>query len=36
MDMDRLNAWLSKLLRDKGTDLFRSKGILAVKGSDDK
>lgn len=36
MDMERLNAWLSKLLRDKGTDLFRSKGILAVKGSDDK
>ena len=31
-DSDRLNSWLSSLLRTKGTDIFRSKGILAVKG----
>ena len=31
-DNDKLNSWLSKLLRTKGTDIFRSKGILAIKG----
>ncbi|PNH12128.1 COBW domain-containing protein 1 [Tetrabaena socialis] len=36
LDMDKLNAWLSKLLKDKGADIFRSKGILAVDGTDDK
>merc|ERR1711998_38236 len=33
---DRLNAWLSKLMQEKGADLYRSKGILAVMGSDEK
>lgn len=33
-DEGRLNAWLSKLLEEKGADLFRSKGILSVSGSD--
>merc|ERR1711934_646024 len=33
---DDLNAWLGKLMRDKGADLYRSKGILAVVGSDEK
>jgi len=33
-DEDRLNAWLSCLLQEKGVDLFRSKGVLAIKGSD--
>jgi G3E family GTPase len=28
----KLNAWISGLLNDKGVDLFRSKGVLAVKG----
>ena len=32
-DEDRLNAWLSCLLQEKGVDLFRSKGVLAIKGS---
>ena len=27
---DRLNAWLGRLLREQGTDIFRSKGILAI------
>jgi G3E family GTPase len=35
-DMDSLQAWLQGLLRDKGADLFRSKGVLAVVGSDDR
>ena len=30
-DNDKLNAWLCQLLRTKGTDIFRSKGILAIK-----
>ena len=35
-NMGKLQAWLSSLLRDKGADLFRSKGVLAVQGSDDR
>lgn len=34
--IDKLNAWLSKLMKEKGADLYRSKGILAIKESDDK
>merc|ERR1711972_1082643 len=34
LDMDRLNAWLSRLLEAKGVDIFRSKGVLSVSGSD--
>ena len=34
VDEGRLNAWLSRLLQERGTDLFRSKGILSIKGSD--
>ena len=32
----KLNGWLSNLMMTKGVDLFRSKGILAIQGSDDK
>jgi hypothetical protein len=28
--------WLGGLLREKGADLFRSKGVLAVTGSNDR
>jgi hypothetical protein len=35
-DMRKLNSWLSKLLQERGPDLFRSKGILSVVGSDDR
>jgi G3E family GTPase len=31
---EKLNAWLSALLREKGTDLYRTKGILAIQGKD--
>ena len=34
--MPRLNKWLSTLLQEKGADIYRSKGILHVAGSDDK
>merc|ERR1719222_419417 len=33
MDMNVLNQWLSTLLQTKGADIYRSKGILAIKGS---
>jgi len=33
LDGGRLNAWISQLLRTKGTDLFRMKGVLAVRGA---
>ncbi|KAG1668150.1 hypothetical protein FOA52_005142 [Chlamydomonas sp. UWO 241] len=35
-DMAKLNAWLSKLLNERGPDLYRSKGILSMAGTDDK
>ncbi len=36
LDLDRLNRWMSTLLREKGVDIFRSKGILAIAGWDDR
>jgi G3E family GTPase len=33
IDAERLNRWVSQLLREKGTDIFRMKGILNIKGS---
>jgi len=35
-DEARLNAWLGRLLRERGTDIFRMKGILAISGSDQR
>ena len=35
-DFGRLNAWLSKLLQEKGADIFRSKGVMSVEGSEDR
>ncbi len=32
VDSGRLDEWLSTLLREKGVDIFRSKGILAIDG----
>jgi len=32
----KLNDWVSWLLREKGTDLFRTKGVLAIKGMKEK
>ena len=35
-DLGRLNAWLGGLLAARGTDIFRSKGILAISGTDEQ
>ena len=34
--MERTNAWVAKLLQEKGTDIFRMKGVLAMAGCEDK
>merc|ERR1719258_969397 len=36
VDLGLFSGWLEVLLRDKGADLFRIKGVLAVKGVPDK
>lgn len=32
LDVKKLNAWLSKLLREQGTDIYRMKGVLSIRG----
>ncbi|NMF82332.1 GTP-binding protein [Nodosilinea sp. P-1105] len=34
VDGDKLNQWLGALLRDRGPDIFRMKGILNIAGED--
>jgi G3E family GTPase len=34
VDGKRLNDWIGQLLKTKGNDLYRMKGVLSVKGSD--
>jgi G3E family GTPase len=34
LDDKKLNVWLGKLLREKGVDIFRMKGVLSIKGED--
>ena len=36
LDMRRLQQWLGALLQEKGANIYRSKGILAVAGTNDK
>jgi G3E family GTPase len=36
VDSSKLNAWMSGLLREKGTDIFRMKGILSVQGQENR
>jgi G3E family GTPase len=36
VDPDRLNKWLGKLLAEKGVDIFRMKGILAIAGEEQR
>lgn len=36
VDPGRLNEWLGELLRTRGTDIFRMKGVLSVKGSPER
>jgi G3E family GTPase len=32
----KLNKWLSELLRTKGQDIFRMKGVFAIKGNPER
>ena len=32
VDPERLNAWLGKLLRERGVDIFRMKGFISLAG----
>lgn len=34
LDLAKLNTWLTALLRERGVDIFRSKGVLNVAGSE--
>jgi G3E family GTPase len=34
LDPNKLNAWLSNLLRTQGPDIFRMKGVLSIAGQD--
>ncbi len=36
LNLARTNRWLQTLLREKGVDIFRSKGVLALKGREEK
>jgi G3E family GTPase len=36
LNIKRLNEWLGKLLLEKGVDIFRMKGILDIKGNDNR
>jgi len=36
VDQTKLNEWLSWFLQEKGNDVFRTKGVLAVKGMKEK
>ncbi len=36
LNLDKLNQWLSQLLRTKGQDIFRMKGVLSVKGWEER
>ncbi|RJU97619.1 MAG: GTP-binding protein [Candidatus Poseidoniales archaeon] len=36
LNVNKLELWIGKLLREKSVDLFRYKGVLAVKGMDEK
>jgi G3E family GTPase len=34
LDANKMNVWLRELLTTKGTDIFRMKGVLSIKGED--
>lgn len=36
MDEEKLEAWMRKLLRERGVDIFRMKGILSVRGKEEQ
>jgi G3E family GTPase len=34
--MDKMNEWLGELLKEKGADIYRMKGVLAIQGEANK
>ncbi|MEM9387654.1 MAG: GTP-binding protein [Pseudomonadota bacterium] len=36
VDWDKLHAWLGKLLRERGVDLFRMKGFISIAGESER
>ncbi|HEY1067790.1 MAG TPA: GTP-binding protein [Pirellulales bacterium] len=36
LDVEKFNAWMQDLLANKGQDIFRMKGVLSIKGSDER
>ena len=36
VDLEKINDWLGWLLREKGTEIFRMKGILNISGSENR
>jgi G3E family GTPase len=36
LDEDRFNAWIGGLLREQGADIFRTKGIVSLRGMDQR
>jgi len=36
LDMDRTNTWIARLLQEKGTEIFRMKGVLAMAGCEER
>jgi len=36
VDNRKLNAWLRNLLMSRGTDIYRMKGVLSIKGEDER
>jgi G3E family GTPase len=36
LDLERLNRWLSNLLRTQGPDIYRMKGVLSIEGNPDR
>ena len=36
LQLEKINGWLSQLLREQGQDIFRMKGVLSVRGWDQR
>ena len=36
LNLQRLNEWIDNLLKQRGKDIFRSKGILSIAGKEEK
>lgn len=35
-DLEKLNNWIGNLLKEKGGDIFRTKGVLSIEGAEKK